>query len=175
MVTHKNDSIKWLIRLIVIVASVAIVIILIVHNSVPSETPASIDSSSASSQTVERPVSTSDSFAEEESQSSPSVLSQPTEPASSQPDSTSQPSVTSQPDTASQSTVFAPRTVEAKCYHQENGVCLDDYEDEAYSAGLYDHSYGYYGTSLDYPDDCNAICQESLEDAYEEGWYDAGY
>lgn len=69
----------------------------------------------------------------------------------------------------------SPSATSNTCLHSVSGVCLDDYEDEAYSSGRYDHSYGYYGTSLDYPDNCNTICQESLEDAYEEGWYDAGY
>lgn len=59
------------------------------------------------------------------------------------------------------------------CLHSVSGVCLDDYEDEAYSAGLYDYSYGRYGTSLDYPDNCNDTCKEALEDAYDEGWYDS--
>ena len=63
-------------------------------------------------------------------------------------------------------------TASSTCLHSVAGTCLDDYEDEAYSAGAYDHEYGYYGTSLDFPDDCNTICQESLEDAYDEGWYD---
>ena len=159
----------------IIVAFVAIVIVLVAHNSVPSETPAPINSNPASSQTTERPVSAPDSSTKEESQSSPSVSPQPTEPVQSQPDTTSQPATTSQPNTAPQSPVPTPQSVKSKCYHQENGICLDDYEDEAYSAGLYDYSYGRYGTSLDYPNNCNTACQESLEDAYDEGWYDARY
>ena len=66
-----------------------------------------------------------------------------------------------------------PSTKSSSCLHYESGICLDDYEDEAYSYGLYDYSNGYYGASLDYPDDCNTICREALEDAYDEGWYDS--
>ncbi|MBR2709637.1 hypothetical protein IKE72_00990 [Candidatus Saccharibacteria bacterium] len=59
------------------------------------------------------------------------------------------------------------------CYHFSNGKCWDDMESEAYSMGLYDHMYGDYGTSLYYEDDCDRECQDLLEDAYDEGWYDA--
>ena len=54
-------------------------------------------------------------------------------------------------------------------------TCNVDLEDEAYSAGIYDHEYGYYGASFDYDDDCDAACRDILEDAYDEGWYDAHY
>lgn len=60
----------------------------------------------------------------------------------------------------------------SRCYHYESGRCWDDLELEMYSEGLYDRQYGYYGRSFDYPDDCNALCRDLLEDAYEEGWYD---
>ena len=61
------------------------------------------------------------------------------------------------------------------CYHEEQGVCWDELEDNNYSAGLYDHEYGHYGASVIYPDPCDAFCRDIVEDAYDEGWYDASY
>ena len=43
---------------------------------------------------------------------------------------------------------------------------------DAYYYGTYDRQYGRYGASFDYDDDCDAVCQDILEDAYDEGWYD---
>lgn len=84
----------------------------------------------------------------------------------SQPESTNPTSITTP-------THQTPSSVSTNtCFDYISGVCLDDYEDEIYSAGLYDHSYGYYGASLAYPDNCDDTCKESLEDAYDEGWYD---
>ena len=88
--------------------------------------------------------------------------SQPTDSAPSTPPTPS-PSPTAQDSTPTHSSA---------CSHTVDGVCLDDLEDEAYSAGLYDHEYGRYGTSFEYGDNCNATCREYLEDAYDEGWYD---
>ena len=59
------------------------------------------------------------------------------------------------------------------CLHYEEGRCWDELEDEAYSAGLYDARYGYYGGSYIEDDDCDAVCQDILIDAYEEGYYDS--
>lgn len=61
----------------------------------------------------------------------------------------------------------------AICYHEEGGRCWDDIEDEAYSAGLYDGQFGYYGATLEYAEDCNALCREIIEDAYDEGYADS--
>ena len=58
------------------------------------------------------------------------------------------------------------------CYHEEAGRCWDDLEDEAYSAGQYDRAYGYYGATLEYAENCDALCRDIIEDAYDEGWYD---
>lgn len=82
------------------------------------------------------------------------------------------PSASIEPSTPSR----APSTVSTPdpnhCYHEEAGRCWDDIEDEVYSAGLYDHEYGYYGASLDFDADCDALCRDIMEDAYDEGWYD---
>lgn len=59
------------------------------------------------------------------------------------------------------------------CLHYEEGRCWDELEDEAYSAGLYDARYGHYGGSYIEDDDCDAVCQDILIDAYEEGYYDS--
>ena len=85
--------------------------------------------------------------------------------------STSDPTTT--PTTTTPSTT--PPQQSNVCLHEEAGRCWDDLEDEAYSAGAYDHEYGYYGASLDYADDCDALCRDILEDAYDEGWSDARY
>lgn len=58
------------------------------------------------------------------------------------------------------------------CRHYESGRCWDDLEDEAYSQGQYDKHYGRYGTSHYEPDDCDSLCQDILEDAYNEGYND---
>lgn len=67
---------------------------------------------------------------------------------------------------------YASPVATPTCHHEEAGRCWDDIEDEMYSAALYDHEYGDYGASLDFPDDCDALCRDILEDAYDEGWYD---
>ena len=93
------------------------------------------------------------------------------EPKSAEPqDSTLTESSSSEPMSTQTYDYLAPSS---SCLHSVSGICLDDLEDEAYSAGLYDYEYGYYGASLDYPDDCGTSCQEALEDAYDEGWYDS--
>lgn len=96
-----------------------------------------------------------------------------TEPAPTPQESTT-PVLTPEP-TPEPAPVQSPTTYDATptCHHEEAGRCWDDLEDEAYSAGAYDHEYGYYGASLDYTDDCDALCRDILEDAYDEGWYDA--
>ena len=65
-----------------------------------------------------------------------------------------------------------PYIKSSSCLHYEAGRCWDELENEMYSSGLYDHNYGYYGGSYTYPDDCDTRCQDILEDAYEEGYYD---
>lgn len=77
--------------------------------------------------------------------------------------------------TSTPSSSSTPQPTQYRCYHEEAGHCWDDLEDEAYSAGLYDHMYGSYGASFDYPDDCDSVCHDILEDAYREGWIDANY
>lgn len=75
-----------------------------------------------------------------------------------------------------QSTPTTPATPTApSCHHEEQGICWDDIEDENYSAGLYDREYGHYGATIDYPDSCDQICRDIIDDAYDEGWYDGGY
>lgn len=58
------------------------------------------------------------------------------------------------------------------CIHYEHGRCWDDLEDEAYDAGRWDGSYGYYGDSYYEGDNCDDLCQSIMEDAYDEGYYD---
>ena len=98
-----------------------------------------------------------------------------TKPATSQ---TSNPAAASSTNSASkqQSSSKVPSSAKnttPTCYHEEAGRCWDDIENEAYSAGLYDKQFGYYGASFGYEDDCDAVCRDIIEDAYEEGWYDS--
>ena len=116
-----------------------------------------------------------------ENSSKPSDDNNKTEPDSTEPvnvpEPTPQEPVPSPTPTQTQPQPQQPTTYHATptCYHEEAGRCWDDLEDEAYSAGAYDHEYGYYGASLDYTDDCDALCRDILEDAYDEGWADARY
>ena len=91
------------------------------------------------------------------------------------PTSGSNPEADSRSDSKPNSAPFKTPTSSSTthtCYHEEAGRCWDDLEDEFYSAGLYDHENGYYGASLDYGADCDTLCRDILEDAYDEGWYD---
>ena len=104
-----------------------------------------------------------------------------TESNSTEPTTTAEPDPTpSEPTPSSPQPTPTPQTpttynATPTCLHEEAGRCWDDLEDEAYSAGAYDHEYGYYGASLDYADDCDALCRDILEDTYDEGWADARY
>lgn len=95
------------------------------------------------------------------STSAPAPASEPTSTPTSKPESASAPAQT-----------YTKPSTTPSCYHEEAGRCWDDLEDEAYSAGQYDRLYGYYGATLEYADDCDALCREIIEDAYDEGWYD---
>lgn len=88
-----------------------------------------------------------------------------------QSESVSEPQPESTPEPSRSQTYTTPSTA-STCHHEESGRCWDDLEDEAYSAGQYDRQFGYYGATLEYADDCNALCREIIEDAYDEGWYD---
>lgn len=72
--------------------------------------------------------------------------------------------------TQSPSVPHSPST--SSCTHYESGRCWDDLELDAYTKGLYDQQFGDYGKSVYYDDDCDQTCQDILDDAYDEGWYD---
>ena len=109
-----------------------------------------------------------------ESTKSESPKTETTEPEN-KPEATKtpEPEPTSTPEStpAPAQTYTTPSTTPT-CYHEEGGRCWDDLEDEAYSAGQYDRQFGYYGATLEYADNCDALCREIIEDAYDEGWYD---
>ena len=99
----------------------------------------------------------------------------PSEPESKTPDiedPKSQDTTSTEQQSESTSTSPVPYVKSSSCLHYEAGRCWDEYENEMYSSGLYDHNYGYYGGSFMPPDDCDQTCQDILEDAYEEGYYD---
>ncbi|MBR2836896.1 hypothetical protein IKE79_00890 [Candidatus Saccharibacteria bacterium] len=91
------------------------------------------------------------------------------DPTPSAPSSDSSPSTDTSTNNSTPS-YSAPST--PACLHYEYGRCWDEPEMEAYYYGIYDHQFGYYGASLYYDDTCDAICQDILDDAYDEGWYD---
>ncbi|MBR2681322.1 MAG: hypothetical protein IKE23_11350 [Exiguobacterium sp.] len=103
--------------------------------------------------------------------------SEPTSETTETPEPTPTPTPASTPESSPEpaqtpaQTYTTPSTT-SSCHHEEAGRCWDDLEDEAYSAGQYDRQFGYYGATLEYADDCNALCREIIEDAYDEGWYD---
>lgn len=94
--------------------------------------------------------------------------------SSSTPESESSESGESKSDSSqkTESQTYTTPSTTPSCYHEEDGRCWDDLEDEAYSAGLYDSQFGYYGATLEYAEDCNALCREIIEDAYDEGYAD---
>ncbi len=94
---------------------------------------------------------------------------EPTPTEQTPPQSTPSQSTTTPPTTPAPTNNTAP-----SCYHEEYGVCWDELEDDSYSAGLYDREYGHYGASVIYPDSCDSVCRDIIDDAYEEGWYDGG-
>lgn len=106
------------------------------------------------------------SIQEPSSASSESYSTSPAPEPESTPINTTSPSIESVP---SQS---IPAIKTNGCLHQEAGRCWDGLEDEAYSKGLYDKMYGYYGASVYYGSDCDAVCQDILDDAYDEGYYE---
>ena len=98
-------------------------------------------------------------------------------PAESQPTPTEQTpsqSTPSQSATTPSATPAPANETTPSCYHEEYGICWDELEDNNYSAGLYDREYGRYGASVIYPDVCDSVCRDIIDDAYEEGWYDGG-
>ncbi len=102
----------------------------------------------------------------------PPTLTETTETTET-PEPTQTPTPTPEPEpTPTPTQTYTKPSTNSSCYHEEAGRCWDDLEDEAYSAGQYDRLYGYYGATLEYADDCNALCREIIEDAYDEGWYD---
>lgn len=177
----KNDSLRWLYVTIVLAALVAIVIVLIIFGSKPKD---DFDKSGATyTNTYETNYRQGDSDdMEDNSASAGSGSSSESDSAStsdsestSDSASASTPSLPSTPAATTPSYTPTPQPVEHSCYHEEAGVCWDDLENDAYSAGLYDREYGYHGASYDEPDNCSTICRDILEDAYEEGWADGGY
>jgi cytoskeletal protein RodZ len=128
------------------------------NQSKPVDTPTTQDSSPTN-----RPVDSG----HDKSSTEPTPASPTTPAESDSPQSTS-----AQP-TPTPSTAPTPTT--PTCHHEEQGICWDELEDANYSAGLYDRENANYGATIDYPDSCDSVCRDIIDDAYEEGWYDGGY
>ena len=140
------------------------------ESTLPTDTTNKTESNRAKSQDDQNSEKQLDQHSEQESAteqtppaSSAESINDSESAASGDADSTSQAPASQTPTHPSATTT---------CHHEEAGRCWDDLEDEAYSAGAYDHEYGYYGASLDYADDCDTLCRDILEDAYDEGWHD---
>ena len=118
-----------------------------------------------------KPIETTKPTTESETTKSETTKSEP----KSETTETTEPTPTSEPEpepTQTPAQTYTTPSTTHSCYHEEAGRCWDDLDDEAYSAGQYDRQFGYYGATLEYTDDCDALCREIIEDAYDEGWYD---
>lgn len=104
----------------------------------------------------------------------PTPTATPAEPEPTPTEQTPPQSTPSQPTTTPPTTPAPTNNTAPSCYHEEYGICWDELEDNNYSAGLYDREYGHYGASVIYPDSCDSVCRDIIDDAYEEGWYDGG-
>ena len=154
---------------------VAIIIFVAISNAnnkapIPTEptTESTITDSASDNTSIDSPASTptnnsnNSGNSNNSNNSSTTPKSESPEPKKSKPES---------PQKTESQTYTTPSTT-SSCYHEEDGRCWDDLEDEAYSAGLYDSQFGYYGATLEYAEDCNALCKEIIEDAYDEGYAD---
>lgn len=161
----KNSQSQRLLYIIIIaVALITIVSIVIINSAKPKDSSGGSETRHADSSKTDSKKDSSDSKKQDSSTpaESDTKSDSPSEPAPSSSSSTS----------TTPSYTPTQQPVEHRCYHEEAGVCWDDLENDAYSAGLYDHEYDYYGASYSEPDNCDAICRDILEDAYEEGWAD---
>ena len=141
-----------------------LIISLIVVPAVSNNQPETSTPAETTTEKITEPETTeSETESKTTKTSEPTSTHTPTSTPESKPDPDSGPAPTQ--------TSPKPSTV-SSCYHEEAGRCWDDLEDEAYSAGQYDREFGYYGATLEYADDCDALCREIIEDAYDEGWYD---
>lgn len=104
----------------------------------------------------------------------PAPTTTPAEPEPTPTEQAPPQSVPSQPTTTPTTTPAPTNNTAPSCYHEEYDICWDELEDNNYSAGLYDREYGHYGASVIYPDPCDSVCRDIIDDAYEEGWYDGG-
>ena len=126
--------------------------------SSPADAPTTQDSSPTN-----HPVDSGhDKSSTEPTPASPTTPVEPDSPQSTPAQPAPTPSVTPTPTTPT-------------CHHEEQGICWDELEDANYSAGLYDRENANYGATIDYPDSCDSVCRDIIDDAYEEGWYDGGY
>ncbi len=140
-------------------------ILMVIHNH----------NSDSQSNTTEESSTQEKNFNNTEHDATPTEPTPATTPTESQPTPTEQTppqSAPSQPTTAPHTTPAPSNDTTPSCYHEEYGICWDELEDNNYSAGLYDREYGRYGASVIYPDSCDSVCRDIIDDAYEEGWYD---
>ncbi len=155
----KNDNITLVVFLVVVVICVILAIWIFERASNSGSNGTAIKtnepSSSQSGGVITKPNTPS-------SENSKPAASVPETPAQTEKPTTQTPS-NSNSNTPSYGNV---------CVHYEYGRCWDNLEDEAYDAGRWDGSYGYYGDSYYESDNCDDLCQDIMEDAYDEGYYD---
>ena len=161
---RNSQSQRWLYIIIIAIVLITIASILIINSTKPKESSDGPEVRRTDSSKTDSKKESSNSNKQDSSTTTESDIKSdsPSEPAPS----------SSSPTSTAPSYTPVSQPVEHKCYHEEAGVCWDDLENDAYSAGLYDHEYDYYGASYSEPDNCDAICRDILEDAYEEGWAD---
>lgn len=172
----------------IILAIFIIAVIVHLNQTRPSTTsqPSSEDATTSKpttqpeSSTKTEPGSKSETPKPKSQTTTPEATQKTPETTQKAPESTAQPEPTptpvSQPEPVQPETPAItpqPETATPKCWHSVAGRCYDGLEEEAAAAGYYDHLNGEYeGRSFDVPDDCDAVCQDILEEAYYEGYYD---
>ena len=158
-----------IIKVVLIILFIFLTICFIISSSNKSQSSSSSTSSnSSSSKTTE---TTPKKSAEIETKTeTKSETPTPTEPAKTEEQA---PAIVSKLTPESVKIEQSHETATETCYRYVSGRCYDDLEDEAAASGYYDRLNGdYEGHSFDYPDDCDAECQDILEEAYYDGYYD---
>lgn len=155
----KNDNITLVVFLVVAAICAILTVWIFGQASSPDSNNTTTQTHKPSSNQGENTITKPNTPSSENSKPTPSIPETPTQ--------TEKPT-TQTPSNSNSSTPSYGNI----CIHYEYGRCWDDLEDEAYDAGRWDGSYGYYGDSYYESDDCDDLCQDIMEDAYDEGYYD---
>ena len=174
MKQSKPSSTSFYIEISILVLTLFILLtpVFIIIKNQHSGTDSSSSTDSSSTQENTRPKNTEQNAKPTQPTEPTDSQTTPSEQSPSPTTSTEQPSTPTQP---APTPSAAPTPTTPTCHHEEQGVCWDELEDANYSAGLYDRENANYGATIDYPDSCDSVCRDIIDDAYEEGWYDGDY